>query len=408
MNAPGRFLDLHALQTLPASCLNRSEDNEPKTLLYGNTVRAMVSPQCWKRVIRTNLEDRLDEHAVRTRMLPARVSRRLRSAGWPEDLARFAALQVVRCAGGDGLATDPQAADRTLAMPFLPESVLQGLAELCDTYRADLEDAAAEAARPATSTDDTATTAPKRQTKKKKPELPAVLPVKAVNALVTSRTATINLLGRMLAGIPGGHVSGALHLAPAFTVHTSDPQPDFFTTVEDWPDSHDSGSAHLQTAFFTTGVYYRYATVNVTELTGNLDSAPGATARLLRLFTEEFLTSLPQAKRTSTAAHTLPYLIHYSVRDRRPVSYAAAFEQPVPPARTGGYTDTARQTLADYAAAITRLTGTTSRVAHGQAGIHQTPLDPLGTHHASYEDLITACTAAACPTTDAQPAGAQA
>jgi CRISPR system Cascade subunit CasC len=387
---PSRYLDLHALQTIPAACLNRGEDQEPKTLMLGHTVRALASAQCWKRVIRLNIENRLDEHAVRTRSIPPRLARALRTAGWPEDLATFAGAQVALCAGGDGLKTDPKEGGRTLAMVYANEHrLMSDLVALCEQHRIALHEAhQAAATQPEEKT--------KRGTKSKKKD-EKVLPEKAVNTVLTGRTATINLLGRMLAGVPGGHVEGAVHLAPAFTVHASDPQPDFFTAVEDWPEPGASGSAHLQTAFFTTGIFYRYAAVNVTELAGNLDH-PGTTREMLALFAEEFITSLPQAKRTSTAPHTLPYLVHYAVRDRRPVSYAGAFEQPVTAARAGGYTDPARHTLVRYAAAMTRLTGTRLRIAHGHAGIHDDPLEELGAHHLSYDDLVDAAVTAGCTT----------
>lgn len=393
---PARYCEFHLLHALPASCLNRGEDNEPKTMKLGNTLRAMVSSQSWKRTIRQNIEDHLDEHAVRTRSIPPRLARTLRTAGWPEDLAQFAAMQVARCAGGEGLKTDPQEDHRTLAMTFTPDSVLHDLAALCEQHRTALEEAAASTTPDADSSKNT------KKRGKNSPATPAALPDKAVNALLTSRTASINMFGRMLAGVPGGHVDGAIYLPPAFTVHTSNPQPDFFTAVEEWPEPGTSGSAHLQTAFFTAGVFYRYAAVNVTDLTRNLDD-PAQAAHLLTLFAEEFITSLPQAKRTSTAPYTLPYLVHYAVRDRRPVSYADAFEQPVAPARTGGYTTPARDTLTRYAAAMTRLTGTRLRIAHGHAGTHDEPLKELGTPHTSYDALIASCAHAATQTPTPDP-----
>lgn len=47
-----RFLELHILHNVPASRLNSNEDGEPKTLTYGNVVRACVSSQCWKHAVR--------------------------------------------------------------------------------------------------------------------------------------------------------------------------------------------------------------------------------------------------------------------------------------------------------------------------------------------------------------------
>lgn len=290
--SPARYIDLHALHPMPASVLNRGEDNEPKTLLLGGAVRAMVSSHALKRPIRLALEQELDEHAARTRMLPLRVADALRATGWPEDLAAFADAQVVRSANREGLKTEDTQNGITSAMLYLPRDVLDDLTALCLKYRADLEEAHAEAvadaARPKT-----------KGARKSKPA--AVLPTGDVAALIKRRTATINLFGRMLAEIPGAQVDGAAQIAPAFSVHQSGLQPDFFTAVEDWGGEGDSSGAHLQTAFFTTGTLYRYATVNLTELIRNLDGDQAQAHNLLALFTEAFMMTLPPAKKTSTA-----------------------------------------------------------------------------------------------------------
>lgn len=387
-HAPARYIDLHALHPLPASLLNRGEDNEPKTVLLGGVVRALVSSQSWKRPIRLQLEEDLGEHAARTRMLPLRVSDALQQAGWPADLARFAGAQVTRSATKEGLKTEEAQGGITSATVYMPRNVLTDLVDLCQEHQQELTQALGQEA-----TSKTRTQTEGSRSKKTKP--PAVLPTKTVAALIRQRTATINLFGRMLAELPGAHVDGAVQMAHAFTVHQSDPQPDYFTAVEDWAHPDDSGSAHLQTSFFTTGLYYRYATVNLTELTRNLNGDHAQALNLLGLFTEAFIDVLPGAKKTSTAPHTLPHLIHYAVRDRRPVSYAAAFEQPVRHTRSGGYTQPAVQTLTRYAGAISQLHGQRRLVGHGYATVQPEDADHLGTRHPSFEAFTDAVTATA-------------
>ncbi|MEV7203467.1 type I-E CRISPR-associated protein Cas7/Cse4/CasC [Streptomyces griseoluteus] len=385
--APARYIDLHALHPVPASLLNRGEDEEPKTMLLGGAVRAMVSSQAWKRPIRLALEEELDEHAARTRTLPLRVADALREAGWPTELAAFAGAQVVRSATREGLKTEESQSGITSALLYLPRDVLDEMVDLCQEHRAQLEEARAEA--------DAAAAKSKPSRTKTKDSVPAVLPTPKVAALIRRRTATINLFGRMLAELPDGQVDGAIQMAHAFTVHQSDPQPDYFTAVEDWPNPHDAGSAHLQTGFFTSGIFYRYATVNLTELIRNLGGDEKQALHLLSLFTGSFIEVMPRAKKTSTAPHTLPHLIAYAVRDRRPVSYAAAFEQPVKHAPGGGHTLPAIRALSEHAGALNRLMGERRRIAHGYATVQHTPVDHLGTLHASFDELTDALTEAA-------------
>lgn len=385
MHTPALFLDLHILHPVTAANLNRDADNDPKTISYGNATRALVSPQAWKRPIRLNVEQDLGEHAARTRMVPPLVARKLHEAQWPEDLATFASAQIVHSAKKGGLQHNEREGYRSQALLYLPTDVIDDLVALCEKHRTTLEEAFAT------------------HTPKKK--IAPVLPTKDLAAHLTRRTASINLFGRMLAELPAGHVEAAVQMAPAFSVHKSDPQPDFFTAVEDLPQGGDSGSAHLQTAFLTTSLFYRFATINITDLHHNLGSAtPTETVNdLIELFVRHFILSMPGGKKTSTAPHTVPDLVHYTVRDRRSVSYGAAFEQPVKAAPQGGYTAPARQALIDYATTISRLLGTRHLVAHGHTSTTDKPIKALGAHHTSFDDLAAACATAA--TNALTPAG---
>ncbi|MFJ5064573.1 type I-E CRISPR-associated protein Cas7/Cse4/CasC [Streptomyces nigra] len=388
--APARYADFHILHPLPASLLNRGEDDLPKTLLLGGVVRALVSSQSWKRAVRLRLEDVLDEHAARTRMLPLRVADALRAADWPTELADFAGTQIVRSATTEGLKTEENQRGITSATLYLPRDVLDDLTDLCSEHRPHLEEALAK--------ETTAHTTPAKGTRKK-PKAEAVLPTPRVASVIRRRTATINLFGRMLAEVPDAHVDGAVQMAPAFTVHASSPQPDYFTAVEDWAAPNENGSAHLQTAFFTTGLLYRYATVNLTELTRNLNGDHNQALHLLRLFADAFIDVMPGAKKTSTAPHTYPHLVHYAIRDRRPVSYAGAFEQPVKHAPGGGYTTPAIAALSQHAAGLNRLLGTRRLLGCGYATLRPDPVDHLGTAYSGLDDLIDALTeTAAAPT----------
>ena len=46
------YVDIHVLQTVPPSCVNRDDMGSPKTAVYGGTRRARVSSQAWKHAMR--------------------------------------------------------------------------------------------------------------------------------------------------------------------------------------------------------------------------------------------------------------------------------------------------------------------------------------------------------------------
>ncbi|MDF3292366.1 type I-E CRISPR-associated protein Cas7/Cse4/CasC [Streptomyces silvisoli] len=366
------FLDLSALQSVPAANLNRDDLGSPKTVKYGNAPRIRVSSQSWKRVIRHGVEQDLGETAARTRLVPVKVAQALEKQGWPPELAAFAGGQVAASASAKkSLKTED--AGHTSVLLFLPHSAIEELAVVCEEYRDTLEKGVGKA----------------------KPG--ALLPTDRIEEILKRRTASISLLGRMLAELPGANVDGAAQVAHAFTTHASEPQRDYFTAVDDWLGEAETGSGHLSTAEFSAGVFYRFATVNVTDLLKNLDGDDKQARTVLASFADQFLMSLPQAKKNSTAPHTIPDLAYAAVRTQRPVSLAAAFETPVSADRFGGFSGPSRTALAQYVRDINRLTGDRNRPFHGHAGIPDEALPGLGEMHQSYPALIEAAVDAALP-----------
>ncbi|MBV1949332.1 type I-E CRISPR-associated protein Cas7/Cse4/CasC [Streptomyces sp. BV129] len=366
------YLDLSALQSVPAANLNRDDLGSPKQVRYGNAPRIRVSSQSWKRVIRHGVEADLGEKAARTRMVPVKVCRALERNGWPQELAEFAGQQVAASAGKKGIGTEKEG--HTSVLLFLPEAAIEELAAVCSEHRAALE---------------------KGQGQKKPGQL---LPPAKIEEILKRRTASISLLGRMLAELPDANVDGAAQVAHAFTTHTAEPQRDYFTAVDDWLGEAETGSGHLDTAEFSAGVFYRYATVNVSDLVKNLEGDTKAARTVLASFAEHFLLSLPQAKRNSTAPHTVPDLAYLAVRAHRPISLAAAFETPVAPDDRGGFSRNSRAALADYATQINRLTGHRNRRFHGHTTIDPNErLTGVGDALDSYNDLVEAAVEGALP-----------
>ncbi|WP_128381290.1 type I-E CRISPR-associated protein Cas7/Cse4/CasC [Streptomyces cavernae] len=367
------YLDLNAIQSVPVANLNRDDLGSPKTVRYGNADRIRVSSQSWKRAIRHDIETELGEKAVRTRLIPTKVRETLeKKEGWPGDLAEFAGGQVIACLARKGITLDKNG--RSSVLFFLPASGLEELTALCVEHREALES----------------------NLGKKKPG--KTLPPDEVEAILKSRTGSISLLGRMLADLPGANVDGAAQVAHAFTVHAAEPQRDYFTAVDDWLGEAETGSGHLNTGEFSAGVFYRFATVNIGDLLKNLDGDRKTARILLAAFAEHFLMSLPQAKKNSTAPHTIPDLAYLAVRAQRPLSLAAAFETPVRDT-DGGFASASRAALADYAASINRLTGDRHRPFHGHASVTDDAVDlaPLGRSHESFYDLIDAALDASLP-----------
>ena len=65
------YIDLHVIQTLPPSCVNRDDTGSPKTAIYGGVTRARVSSQSWKRAMRLMFADMYTEKekGIRTKKI---------------------------------------------------------------------------------------------------------------------------------------------------------------------------------------------------------------------------------------------------------------------------------------------------------------------------------------------------
>ena len=60
------FVDLHVIQTVPPSCINRDDTGSPKTAIYGGTTRARVSSQAWKHAMREYFKEVMTEARINT------------------------------------------------------------------------------------------------------------------------------------------------------------------------------------------------------------------------------------------------------------------------------------------------------------------------------------------------------
>ncbi|MGW2886432.1 type I-E CRISPR-associated protein Cas7/Cse4/CasC [Streptomyces griseoruber] len=383
MRIPARFIDIHVLQSVPFANLNRDDTNSVKTVQYGNTLRTRVSSQCWKRAIRTDFEERLGQSALRTRRIGERVTRELELRGWPAETAQRAGGHIAAASGikvelakapGDSKQTIPNKV-LTNAMVYVPESAVADLADLAEQHREALESAKDI----------------------KKPTDKSVLPGGDIEAVLRSRNGVINLFGRMLAEIDDAGVDGAVQVAHALTTHETDVELDYFSAVDDvtaiWNDT--AGSGHMGHAEFSAGTFYRFATVDLRDLVANVGDDSAAARELSTAFLTSFITSLPQAKKNSTAPHTIPDLVHISVRTDRPLSYAAAFEEPVQADPKGGFASLSRTQLADYAGAANKLLGTQGILASGWASLETKDLSGLGERRDSFDELISTALEAA-------------
>ena len=300
------YLDIHILQTVPPSCVNRDDTGSPKTARYGGVTRARVSSQAWKRAVRLMFRDMFpeDEIGVRTKRAVELVKERITAlkpdADKPEKLAADALSNA-----GVKLAKDNAGTD---ALFFLSTAQASALARLSVAGEKD-----------------------KNAYKQ---------------ALKDNPSVDIALFGRMVASDPSLNYDAAAQVAHAISTHEVRNEFDYFTAMDDLAPEDNAGAAHLDTTEFNSCTMYRYATAGIHELAGHLGAEEAVRAAVN--FVRAFCLSMPTGKQNSFANRTAPEAAYVTIRGDQPVNLAGAFERPVR-SFAGGYEEPSEEALAGYA-----------------------------------------------------------
>ena len=165
-------------------------------------------------------------------------------------------------------------------------------------------------------------------------------------ALFFMSTAQAKLFGRMVADDPSLNSDAAAQVAHSISTHAVQNEYDYFTAVDDCQAEDNAGAGHLGTVEYNSSTLYRYATVNVMELAGQLGAAQAA--ETVRAFGEAFLFSMPTGKQNTFANRTLPDAVYVTLREDQPVNLCGAFERAVPRSAQG-YAAPSKAALARYA-----------------------------------------------------------
>lgn len=309
-------IDVHALQTLPPSLINRDDTGAPKSAVFGGVPRQRVSSQSWKRAIRAYFENNVDPDSVGDR------SKRL-----PEKIAKL----VEDHEGWDAERAIKQVSDLFKAAGISTEVDSKRIKELEKSDAEDKEKLLKEARYPRTKY---LIFLSPQQIERAAREIVAadgekIKKADAKEILDTQHSVDMAMFGRMIADDAAFNVDAAVQVAHALGIHDSAPEFDYFTAVDDLAeDGEETGAGMIGTVQMMSSTLYRFATVNVAGLTKNLDSEENAKQAAIQ-FVDAFIKSMPTGKINTFANHTLPELVYVTVRDTRPVSLVTAFEEPV-------------------------------------------------------------------------------
>lgn len=309
------FINFHVLISHSPSCLNRDDMNMQKTAIFGGKRRIRISSQSLKRTMRksTYSEKNLSKASIRTKRLVSEkdeidlkttMRKALESEYTPELITKTMSLLITK----DSSAELPK--DGDAVAPWVVDEVSWFCRRIQQAETDGLDD--------------------KTIAKKLKNEVASMRQALSggIDIALFGRMATSGLMSEL------GKVDGSLAVAHAITTHAVESDIDWFTAVDDL---QEQGSGHLNTQEFSSGVFYRYASLNCRQLQENLGGCErqrvlDIAAHIVHLLA----TETPSAKQQSFAAHNPADLVMVSFSDI-PISLANAFEKPVQPDRHGGY-----------------------------------------------------------------------
>ncbi|KQB87179.1 type I-E CRISPR-associated protein Cas7/Cse4/CasC [Corynebacterium lowii] len=303
-------IDIHALQSLPPSLINRDDTGAPKSAIFGGVPRQRVSSQSWKRAIRKDFEDNWDASKVgyRTKRVVAKIIEAIQEQGgaeaWPVERAEKAVQEVFKTLKIKLTEPkeDPENADEQERKRLAETGYLLFVSpRQVENIAAAIIEADGE--------------------KIKKND--------AVALFNQEHSVDIAMFGRMVADDASYNVDASVQVAHALGIHPSEPEFDYFTAVDDLvEDAQETGAGMIGTVQMMSSTLYRFATIDFDSLAENLGDRAAAVTSSVQ-FLKSFVESLPTGKQNTFAHNTLPELVYVVVRDTRSVSLVNAFEQPV-------------------------------------------------------------------------------
>jgi len=283
------FINIHTLISHPSSMMNRDDSGLQKTAVFGGTTRSRISSQCLKRAIRQSdlYKENVAELSIRTNKMDELLELCI------EKLPEFDAKLIEDVLENMGSKIKKEKNKETGKTHRFFDAVqpysIGAIRESINMVQAGTE-------------------------------------LKELNKIVQIPTIDVALSGRMDASCPQRNVEAAMSVAHSITTHSADIEVDWFTACDDLAEQ---GSGHIGTNEFSSGVFYRYASINVDLLAKNINKPVSETANIVNTIVNCFAQVSPSAKQKTFAAHNKADFV-LCAHSNQPLSLANAFRKPIP------------------------------------------------------------------------------
>lgn len=282
------FINIHTLISHPSSMMNRDDSGLQKTAVFGGSVRSRISSQCLKRAIRQSdvYAEAVAEKSIRTNKF--------------DDLLALCIKE----------------------MPDADEKLIENvLLNLGSKVKKEKDKETGESSRKFDAVQPYSIGAIREAINL----VEAGTDLKDLKKTVQIPTFDVALSGRMDASCPDRNVEAAMSVAHSLTTHSADIEVDWFTACDDLAEQ---GSGHIGTTEFSSGVFYRYASINVDLLAQNVKATSEDVAPIVNTMIRCFTQVSPSGKQKVFAAHNHADFV-MATQSNQPLSLANAFRKPV-------------------------------------------------------------------------------
>ena len=292
------FLNFHVLISHSPSCLNRDDMNMQKSATFGGVRRVRISSQSLKRAIRNSAyyKENFGERSDRTRILMHKISQDLSE----EIPSRREAIFETACYAAAILEGKTKEKEIKSFKDSEVKKAKKSESEKLETQVLPFSKHEQEGLRKIVSEISLLDSAEQIEALKKE--------IKDLEDNEKGKfPLDVALSGRMANSDLIHSVEGALAVAHVITTHEAEADIDWFTAVDDFvSEEGEMGAGHLDTQEFSSGVFYRYASLNIAQLQKNLgqcsrEDALKVGSKVLHMLA----TIVPSAKQQSFAAHNL-------------------------------------------------------------------------------------------------------
>ncbi|TCS39015.1 type I-E CRISPR-associated protein Cas7/Cse4/CasC [Reinekea marinisedimentorum] len=282
------FINIHTLISHPSSMMNRDDSGLQKTAVFGGTVRSRISSQCLKRSIRQSdiYSNAVQEKSIRTNKFDELLNLCIKEM--PDLEPKLIEDVLLNMGSKVKKEKDKETGETHRYFDAVQPYALGAIREAINMVEAGTD-------------------------------------LKELKKTVHIPTYDVALSGRMDASCPDRNVEAAMSVAHSITTHTADIEVDWFTACDDLAEQ---GSGHIGTTEFSSGVFYRYASINIDLLANNVKATVSDVMPIVQTIIRCFAQVAPTAKQKVFAAHNQADFVMATKSDQ-PLSLANAFRKPI-------------------------------------------------------------------------------